>query len=156
MTVGARKPSEVLADNVRSHRTLRRQSQGDVAERMRALGQRTWSRQTVSEVERYGRAVTVDELWALALVLDVTPADLLDPVGLDGRDERPIVIGEGHTLGMAAAHVLARDDAVLSLEWTGELYAQGASSIRRQDRPLFRRVDRTLAGLRDVEKGDVE
>lgn len=52
---------------------------------MTVVGHDNWSRATVSEVERGGRTVTVDELLALAMVLGVTIGDLLDPAGVDGR-----------------------------------------------------------------------
>lgn len=78
----ARTPAEVLATNVRDWRVLRRLRQRDVAERMRKLGHR-WHAKTVSVVESNDRAVTTDELIALALVLGVTLAELLDPDGPD-------------------------------------------------------------------------
>jgi transcriptional regulator with XRE-family HTH domain len=75
---GARFPSEVLGANVRTFRRIRDLNQDDLAERMNALGH-GWVRATVSEVERGGRNVTVEELLALALVLGEPVADLLDP-----------------------------------------------------------------------------
>jgi len=52
-----------------------------MAARMRALGHE-WSRQTVSDVERSVRNVTVDELLGLALVLGTPISELLDPRGV--------------------------------------------------------------------------
>lgn len=60
-------------------------TQQDVADRMNLLGY-PWLRATVSDVERNNRAVTVDELVALALVFGVTPFDLMDPRGPLRRD----------------------------------------------------------------------
>jgi transcriptional regulator with XRE-family HTH domain len=77
---GSRYPSEAVAVNVRDHRSLRRMSQQQLADEMSRLGH-AWWRATVSEVERSGRGVTVDELVGLALALGVTIADLLDPAG---------------------------------------------------------------------------
>jgi hypothetical protein len=66
---------------------------------MRQLGHE-WTRATVSEVENEGRIVGTNELVALALVLDRTPLDLLDPTGLDGREVQNLDFGgpdERHT-----------------------------------------------------------
>jgi len=60
---------------------------------MLAAGHEQWSRSTVSEVERVGRSVSVDELVSLAACLEVTPADLLDPTGPDGRRTWPLDLG---------------------------------------------------------------
>lgn len=69
---------EVVAENVISARG--RLKQGDVADRMRALGFK-WVRQTVSEVEAGRRRVSAEELLALALCLDTTVPALLGPGG---------------------------------------------------------------------------
>ncbi len=59
-------------------------SQTELAEQMNLLGHQ-WTRATVSDVERSGRNLTVDEVLALAMALNVTIPDLLDPAGIDGR-----------------------------------------------------------------------
>jgi transcriptional regulator with XRE-family HTH domain len=56
------------------------------------LGHR-WVRVTVSEVERGRRNLTVDELLGLALVLDATLEELLDPMGIEGDDWRMLDYG---------------------------------------------------------------
>jgi transcriptional regulator with XRE-family HTH domain len=66
-----------LADNLRGERARSRLNQADVANAMQHRGFTTWSRVTVSEIERYQRAVTVEELVALAEILDTTPNQLL-------------------------------------------------------------------------------
>ncbi len=70
---------EAVAEHVRDFRVLRRLSQVDLAERMKEAGLKTWSRQTVGEVERGNRKVTVDELTALGPALGVPCTRLLDP-----------------------------------------------------------------------------
>lgn len=60
---------------------MRGLKQEDLAARMRHL-RHDWSRATVSEVERSGRNVTVDELASLAIILGVAPGEPLDPEGL--------------------------------------------------------------------------
>jgi transcriptional regulator with XRE-family HTH domain len=68
--------SDVLAANIRAARSRDRRSQEDLAGRMRYLGH-DWSRATVSEVERSGRSVSLDEFFALAMALGVSPVDLV-------------------------------------------------------------------------------
>jgi transcriptional regulator with XRE-family HTH domain len=82
---GSRFPSQIVADNVRAFRLLRRLKQSDVAVRMTSTGHR-WSPTTVSEVENGLRAVTVDELVGLAIILQVGVPILLDPTGPESRD----------------------------------------------------------------------
>ena len=78
---GSRFPSQILADNVRIWRDLRRMSQADLAEHMTRLGH-PWSDSIVGFVERGQRNVTVDEFVGLTLALGVhQPGALLDPLG---------------------------------------------------------------------------
>ena len=77
-TEGALHPSQVLAANVRAARGLLNLSQQHLAERMSALGH-TWSRPTVSQIERGERAVSVDELFGLSHALGVHIPLLLSP-----------------------------------------------------------------------------
>ena len=90
----ARLLSEVAADNIRAYRTLRRMSQDTVAARMVALGHTQWSRAAVSEVERHGRQLVLDELLALAVVLEKSLPQLLDPAG-PGGEGRPLDVDYG-------------------------------------------------------------
>jgi transcriptional regulator with XRE-family HTH domain len=62
--------------NLRTYRFFQRLGQLHISDRM-ADTHPTWSRATVSEVERGRRAVTVDELRDLAVILDVQMTDLL-------------------------------------------------------------------------------
>jgi transcriptional regulator with XRE-family HTH domain len=71
---------EAVADNVRAFRQLRGMDQADLARRMYSLSM-SWSRVTVSEVERGQRNVTVAELLKLALALGTTMEQLLDTRG---------------------------------------------------------------------------
>jgi transcriptional regulator with XRE-family HTH domain len=74
---GALYPSQILARNLGAVRRLRGWRQEFVSERMMYLGH-PWTQQTVSEVERGRRNVTVDELFSLALVFEITIERLLD------------------------------------------------------------------------------
>jgi transcriptional regulator with XRE-family HTH domain len=61
-------------------------SQADLAERMTNLGH-SWVRQTVGEVERSGRVVSINELLGLAMALRASLVTLLDPSAIRGQDE---------------------------------------------------------------------
>jgi transcriptional regulator with XRE-family HTH domain len=130
---GSRFPSEAVADNIRAYRLLMRLSQGDLAKRMRAMGYEKWSQATVSEVERYGRTVAIDELFPLAQVLEATPADLLDPQGPDGRTALDVDLGPSGVMNHRIGHAWVRDNVRLRLEWTGEGYEAG--SLTMIDKP---------------------
>jgi transcriptional regulator with XRE-family HTH domain len=106
---GSRFLSDVLADNVRAYRSLRRLSQGELARRM-VEARHPWTRATVSDVERANRNVTTDELLALAMLLDIAIGDLLDPAGVDGRSTAPLDFGGWRPMpvGMASRWVRGR------------------------------------------------
>jgi transcriptional regulator with XRE-family HTH domain len=72
----ATKIDQLVGANVRKVRTFRGIGQDHIAERM-APSHPTWVRQTVSEIERGQRAVTVGELVDLAGILEVTATLLL-------------------------------------------------------------------------------
>src|SRR5664280_168285 len=73
-----------VAHNVKALREARGLTQTDVSDRMRAIG-RPLLPTGVLKVEQGARRVDVDDLVALALVLDVTPNDLLGPLGEHDR-----------------------------------------------------------------------
>jgi transcriptional regulator with XRE-family HTH domain len=90
---GSRFLSDAIADKVRAYRVLRRLKQDDVADRMRRLRHQTWTRQTVSDVERVRRNLTVDELVGLSFLFGVSLNELLDPVPIDGGPPPALDIG---------------------------------------------------------------
>jgi transcriptional regulator with XRE-family HTH domain len=81
---GSRFLSDTVAEKVRGYRLLHRMKQDDVADKMRMLRHHTWTRQTVSDVERVRRNLTVDELVGLSIVLGLSLNELLDPVPIGG------------------------------------------------------------------------
>ena len=85
-------PGLVLAANIRRGRGARALGQSDVAERMVALGF-SWVRQTVSEIERGRRAVTVPELVGLAMALSTSVVALLNPATFDRFTSELIDVG---------------------------------------------------------------
>lgn len=69
---------ERVRQNVQEFRKFRRLTHADIVQRLKALGY-SMPRTGLSELENGGRRVTVDDLMALAVALDVTPNDLLLP-----------------------------------------------------------------------------
>jgi transcriptional regulator with XRE-family HTH domain len=90
---GSRFLSDAVAEKVRGYRLLRRMKQDDVAEGMRKLRHHTWTRQTVSDVERVQRNLTVDELVGLSIVLELSLNELLDPVPVGGGPPPTLDVG---------------------------------------------------------------
>lgn len=86
---GRRFLGDALAANVAAYRkaAVPPMRQQDLADRMTLLGH-PWTQAVASMTETATRNVTVDELLALAVALGVTPAELLDPGGITGTDER--------------------------------------------------------------------
>lgn len=81
-------------------------NQSDLAERLEFLGH-DWSRQTVSDIERSHRNVTLDELFALSMALEVATGQLLDPAGIEGRSLTDLDFhpdSETAAFGIAAHH----------------------------------------------------
>lgn len=73
--------AEIIAASIRAERGRCRLDQGQLCDRMRALGHATWYKQTVSEAEHGRRAIRADELLSLAAALETEPAVLLQPPG---------------------------------------------------------------------------
>ena len=96
---GSRFPEQVLADNVRAYRQLRRMSQEELAAGMAGLGH-PWTAGVVGFVERGDRNVTVGELLGLALVLALPPGKLLDPAGPLGLEGAPLTAEEAGSTGL--------------------------------------------------------
>jgi transcriptional regulator with XRE-family HTH domain len=76
---GARFPSVVFGENVRKIRNQIGLNQGGLADLMNQMGFDGWKYVTVSHVERGLRTTGIDELFAVAVVLNTTIATLLDP-----------------------------------------------------------------------------
>jgi transcriptional regulator with XRE-family HTH domain len=119
---GASFTTDVLAENIRAFRLLRRLEQAQVAERMNYLGQQ-WTRQTISDIERARRNVSAEELIGFALVLGASIEQLLDPRGPERRGTRRLALGRGDHLGtVAPQHVTAlicSHKTYAEVEWKG-------------------------------------
>ncbi len=94
MSVHAQQPSEVVGGRVRAFRKRRGWSQERLAERLREVGV-SLGQSNVARLENGKRAVTVDDLYGLALALDCPPLALLLPetdteqVMVGARGENP-------------------------------------------------------------------
>jgi hypothetical protein len=91
---GGRFPSEIVADNVRTWRGIRRLSQAELAARMSGLGH-PWTESIVGFVERGQRNITVDEYVGLEVALEIDHfGGLLDPYGIHGDRARWVHVPE--------------------------------------------------------------
>jgi transcriptional regulator with XRE-family HTH domain len=88
MASGALDPQEVIGDRVRKIREARGMTRDKLAATLQDMGI-DWTRLTVNRLE-IGRRdnITVKELLALCLALDVAPVDLLVPAHLSDRGYR--------------------------------------------------------------------
>ena len=81
MSLTPKTPSEVLATNLKSFMDLRGgMTQEELADSMSALGF-SWHRRTVNRVIRAEQQVRLNELFALAPILETTAVNLLSPRG---------------------------------------------------------------------------
>jgi len=79
-------PTRIIAERVAAIRRYLGLTQDALAEEMRALGI-DWQRVVVAKLESGRRSfITVDELLALCVVLEISPVDLLVPA--DAKEER--------------------------------------------------------------------
>jgi transcriptional regulator with XRE-family HTH domain len=85
---------DVVVANLTGYRHLRGRSQEDIATDMSGIDH-PWTASTVSDVENGERSLSIDELGALAMVLETTIPALIDCGGVDGTDERDLQIGYG-------------------------------------------------------------
>jgi transcriptional regulator with XRE-family HTH domain len=118
---GTGRPSEVLAENLRAYRLMRKMTQDELAARMAHLCH-GWGRSTVSAVEGTSRNVTIDELFGLAVSVGVTIGQLLDPTGPDHSRRLSLDVGlregdggEAEPVAPRLAHLWAASRAVIRL-----------------------------------------
>ena len=72
-------PADEFRNGVRRARERKGWTQTDLAKRLRTQTEFPATQSTVSRIESGDRAVTIDEAFALADVLDVAPAALIAP-----------------------------------------------------------------------------
>jgi len=115
---------DVVARNALRLRLERGWSQTDLGLRMQNLGHATWTQAIVSRTERLLRPIGLSELLGLALVLEVTPPELLDPTQLDGVEALDLD-GPGEIAAdLASAWIAGRVRA--HLQWDGAVPRAGA------------------------------
>lgn len=137
---------DILAGNVAAERARTRLRQESLAQRMRALGWKTWRKQTVSDVEAGKRAIQGDEVLGLALSLQTTvPALMALPF-----DAAAVALPSGELV--AAARITAN---IGTVEWEGDspklTPPAGAPPLDAQlagKREELRRLEEYIADLR--------
>jgi transcriptional regulator with XRE-family HTH domain len=154
---GSRFLSDAFADNVHAYRSLQRLSQEDLARKMVDHGHPSWSRATVSEVERGRRTVTIDELLALALVFNAPIGRLLDPAGLDGRGTVPLDVGGWRPMPAAVASPWVRGRISVTRRPDGFLFSpveefDPASELTAAQDALSKALGRPSTELEGVEQ----
>jgi transcriptional regulator with XRE-family HTH domain len=117
---------EVLARNVRGIRSRKGLGQKSLAARMRALGYTAWFTQTVGKAERGDRRITAEEVFGLAVALEVTMRQLLEPqpddklVALPNGESMPVRHVQLLVAGTGNPHpFIWQDDVPVPREVTG-------------------------------------
>lgn len=127
---GTRFPSVVFGENVHAIRQKLKLKQTELAELMNQMGFSGWSYVTVSHVEHGKRTTGVDELLALAVVLNTTVATLLDPF-FSGDKGPEVDLGvpwpDDLLSGFARTYILAESNP-----WERERYPGLAYSVYRK------------------------
>ena len=101
-------PTQAIAERVAAIRRYRGMTQEELAESMRDLGVR-WQRVVIAKLESGRRSfLTVDELLALCLILEISPTDLLVPRDLD--DDQPYLVTPRATARAANAREWIRGE----------------------------------------------
>ena len=108
--------AKIVAANIRAVRGRKGLEQQDVADRMSALGFSSWRlRQTVSSLEKGRRRATVEELLALACVLDTSVPVLMEP----SPDDRQVTFPEGATVSSGFVYRLIKGFNDGEVQWDG-------------------------------------
>lgn len=82
---------DVMAENIRAARESQGIAQERVSARMRALGYGQWGRTTAGSVERGMRRLLAEEIIGLAIALETSVGQLLDP----NLDEHIVMLPSG-------------------------------------------------------------
>jgi transcriptional regulator with XRE-family HTH domain len=139
---------EVLAQNIRAARARAGIGQELLAARMRFLGFDGWVRQTVGSTEKPSRRVTAEEIFGLALALEVSMSELLAPTVLNG----PSVQLPGGSLEAKSLIALATGRRTHAIKWNGAAGEVGPDTFEwwigqhPELTPLARDLDAILRG----------
>lgn len=150
--------SEVLAANLAREREIQGLTQEEVAERMRQLGHE-WVRATVSEVERLGRLVSVEELGGLGLVFGTTilrllsaPGEMDDPPAVDHGGPQPIP--------PLLEYLWLHDYVTFIWEWDGGLPARPMLGVRLTEEGRYVKrgggSNSAIEYLWELQEGDLQ
>jgi transcriptional regulator with XRE-family HTH domain len=103
--------------NVKAARARRGIEQETLAARMRALGFLVWVRQTVARIESGKRRLTAEEVFGLAIALEVSVMHLMEPV----RDDGLVVLPSGAELQFGTVHELFWGGTDYGVKWDGDV-----------------------------------
>lgn len=109
--------ADLLMRNVKAARARRGIDQETLAVRMRALGFPVWVRQTVARAENGKRRLTAEEVFGLAIALEVSVMTLMEPVRDDGRVGLP----SGAELPFGTVHELFWGGTDFGVKWDGSV-----------------------------------
>lgn len=109
--------ADLLMRNVKAARARRGLDQEMLAARMRALGFEVWVRQTVARVENGKRRLTAEEVFGLAIALEISVMRLMEAVRDDGR----IGLPSGAELPFGTVHELLWGGTDYGVKWDGSV-----------------------------------
>jgi transcriptional regulator with XRE-family HTH domain len=108
---------EVLAGNIRGVRSRKGLGQERLAARMRALGFTAWLRQTVSKTEKNERRLSAAEVLGLAVALEVTLRQLLEPQ----PDVKTVEFPNGEPIGARSVQLLVTGHYDHAIYWKDDV-----------------------------------
>jgi transcriptional regulator with XRE-family HTH domain len=161
------RPRDVLAARVKAARKRRGFTQQQLADRLGAALGRPVDRVTISKLEQGGTRsnATVEEVWALALALNVAPVHLLVPL----EDTAPLEIVPGLPVPARAARAIVRGEFPLTDDVFGWLAEQPRSEVESHMRRVITKGDALVYALTkekvdervadivfELQEGDIE
>jgi transcriptional regulator with XRE-family HTH domain len=109
--------ADLLMRNVKGARARRSLDQETLAARMRALGFDVWVRQTVARIESGKRRLTAEEVFGLAIALEISMMHLLKPEPDDGR----VILPSGAELPYVTVYELFQGITEYGVKWDGDV-----------------------------------
>ena len=106
----AKKPGEVVAEQVRYFRGRREWTQEELAQRLDELGIPGWRQSKIAKIERgEARRLPIDDVFELALALGCPPVMLLAPNYPDPRTMVEVAPGHAFQVGRVRGWIRGRD-----------------------------------------------
>lgn len=146
--------ADVLARNLRAVRAALDISQADVAARMQALGFGEWRRQTVARVEKAGRRLAAEEVFALSYVLETTILRLVRPA----EESEWVAFPSGRAVHASSVVGSARGARDMAIRWDGNtpVFFEGGTHWPAGFRDVFDPAadDQRAAAFIDAQRPD--